>query len=237
MELLVLDIETDGLDSKRNSIVEIGVVILDTNTGIIGKVLHCIVNEEHELDESAWIFGHSTLTYKMVKEEGFSLNVIRSQLQTLLKKYPSIAYNCKFDFSFLKERGFDIPKVAPDPMFLMTDVLKIKNSRGGYKWPTVQECLNYFGIKEAEPHRAQEDAVLEARIIFEMIKKGIYKLDTSIFMADTPELKILRFKAKIESYDHLLEVINEKRNFCVKKIAELEPKIEPQQPESIAQVQ
>ena len=237
MELLVLDIETDGLTANRDSIVEIGVVILNTNTGNIEKAFHSLIREEnHELDESAWIFGHSTLTANEVKANGVSINQIRSQLQLLLSKYPSIAYNCKFDFGFLNYRKFDIPKVAPDPMFLMTDVLKIKNSRGGYKWPTVQECLNYFGIKEAEPHRAQEDAVLEARIIYEMIKKGIYKLDTSIFMADTPELKILRYKAKIESYDHLLEVINEKRTFCLNKITELEKKTEPVK-ESIAEMQ
>ena len=42
------------------------------------------------------------------------------------------------------------------------------------KFPKVQECLDYFGIKETEPHRADKDAFLEAKIIWELIKIGKY---------------------------------------------------------------
>jgi DNA polymerase III epsilon subunit-like protein len=261
MPILILDIETDGLEPRLDSIVEIGAVLLDTTTFTITTVMDKIIKEKKaELQEGAWIFGHSTLTYKDVLEKGVDLDSIREEFQKLLDQYPTIAYNGpKFDFMFLKAKGFTIKKPAPDPMFIMTDVLKIRGPRG-YKWPTVQECLNHFGIKEQEPHRACGDAFLEARIVAEMVKLGYYDLNSSIFQAIQSENKdesnLVRYKAKIEFYmeliqlmeklqskttseisqkavieskEHLMKVINEKRDFCQKKIIELEkkPDLEP----------
>jgi DNA polymerase III epsilon subunit-like protein len=211
MELLILDIETDDLEPSKGAIVEIGAVILNTEDFSIKIVLDkLILEEKHELIENAYIFGHSTLTPSLIREKGVSLDSIRDELQTLFNKYPTIAYSSAFDFGFLKARGFDIKRPGPDPKFLLTGILKIPKKGGGYKWPTVQECLNYFKINGLEPHRACEDASYEAKIVAEMIKRKLYDLNSSVFQAIQSENKdegnLIRYKAKVVLYQKISDL-------------------------------
>ena len=61
-----------------------------------------------------------------------------------------------------------------DPMLFATDILKLNSQKGGYKWPKVQECLYYFEILELGPHRALQDAKLEAEIMLRLIHIGYF---------------------------------------------------------------
>lgn len=221
MKIAVIDIETTALKPTLGHIVEIGVVELDTTTGSMKMLFDKLIKESDNIDSTAWIFGHSTLTANDVMSHGVSIESVRAELQHIFDSYNCVAYNYRFDFDWLRNRNFKIEKVAQDPMFLMTEICKLPG-KNGFKWPTVQECLNYFKIRETEPHRAGGDVLLEARIIWEMIKSNQYPIDSSLTMADTPEKQIIRYKAKLESYEHLLKVINDKKGFCENKIAELE---------------
>ena len=70
--------------------------------------------------------------------------------------------------------GFHFKYIMPDPMLFATDILKLHSQKGGYKWPKVQECLYYFDILEEEPHRALQDASLEAEIMLRLIDLGYF---------------------------------------------------------------
>ena len=175
LEIIVLDIETTALRSSQGHIVEIGVVLLNLDTLQITPLMNEIIKETTELDRDAWIFNNSSLNYETVLEKGKSIEEVREKLQTLFDQYPAAAYNCSFDFGWLRSRGFRIERTLPDPMILMTDICQIENYYG-YKWPSCQESLDYWNINETEPHRAAGDAALEARIIVELYKSKQYPI-------------------------------------------------------------
>ena len=176
MKILVIDIETTGLDPKINSIVEIAAVLLNTKTGKIKKKFDSLIHEkEKEFFSNDWIFENSNLKFEDVMKFGKPIEEIRSKLQKLFRKFSCTSYNQQFDFGFLIERGFSFKKRTKDPMLVLTNVLKIDRGFENYKWPSVQEVIDFFGWDITEPHRALEDAKIEAKIIFESIKRGICK--------------------------------------------------------------
>ena len=175
-EIAVLDIETTALKPSEGSIVEIGICLLNTTNGETAKLFNHIVSEGRmTLKESnAWIFDNSTLLPLEVSSAK-PLGFYRKWLQTILLEYPTIAYNRRFDFGFLENRGFEIKKAdMQDPMHVCTPILKIPRGRG-YKYPKVEEAYRYFfGDSYTEEHRAYADCVDEAKIVYELIQRGHY---------------------------------------------------------------
>jgi len=108
-----------------------------------------------------------------------NLNNVKNQIQEIFNRYSLTAYNTSFDFRFMESRGFVIKKDIPDIMAVAKDVCKIMRPRGGYKNPKMQEAWDNLFPKTnyIEKHRAVDDAIHEARILFEMFKRGEYKVE------------------------------------------------------------
>ncbi|MHA1729383.1 MAG: 3'-5' exonuclease [Promethearchaeota archaeon] len=177
--IVVVDIETTGFSHKRDCIVEIGICELDLDTGKCKKLFDRLILEEHlssrHIDE--WIFENSNLEFEDVLKAK-PLESYREEIQRIFNKYLATAFNKRFDFDYLKDRGFKINEL-PCPMIKATNILKLppKKPNTLYKWPSVEEAWVYYhpDIKYIEQHRAYDDAVHEALIVFEMFKKGHWK--------------------------------------------------------------
>ena len=106
------------------------------------------------------------------------LNHLKCEIQEILNRYSLTAYNTSFDFGFMESRGFIIKKDIPDIMASAKEACKIMYPKGGYKNPKMQEAWdNIFpNTNYTEKHRAVDDAIHEAKILFEMYKRGDYKI-------------------------------------------------------------
>ncbi len=186
-KILVLDIETTGFLNQGGSIVEIGIVELNLDTGEINEVFNSLVREDiltakHREEPFGWIFRNSDLKVEDVRKAPKAIEVLPS-VQAVLDSYPlgATAFNKRFDFDFLKNRGITFPKEQPCPMIVATDICKLPNRNGysSYKWPKVEEAWEHFFGKETgyvEAHRGLDDAKHEAMIVHELYKMGEYKL-------------------------------------------------------------
>lgn len=108
-----------------------------------------------------------------------SLNQVREEIQEIFDHYSLTAYNTYFDFGFMESRGFVIKKDIPDIMEIAKEACKIVYSKGGYKNPKMQEAWNkiFPNTNYIEAHRAVDDAIHEAEMLFEMYKRGCYKIE------------------------------------------------------------
>lgn len=183
-KILILDIETTGFLQKGGKIVEVGLVELCLETGEKKIVFDEVCHEKGiSLEEvkNSWIVENSTLTVDAIRNSR-SLDKMRSEIQGLLDQYSdgATAFNNDFDFGFFEDRGFVFPKKLACPMKLSTNICQIPSPRGmGYKWPKVQEAWDFFFGKTdyIETHRGADDAFHEADIVFELYKRGIFKLN------------------------------------------------------------
>ena len=183
-KILILDIETTGFLNQGGSIVEIGIVELDLDTGEITEVFESLVKEKiltgkHRKEPFGWIFNNSDLTPEAVRNAPGETEVFL-QVQAILNKYPlgCTAFNKKFDFDFLKSRGIGI-KELPCPMILSTDICKLPGRYDDYKWPKVEEAFSHFfpDIEYIEKHRGLDDAKHEAMIVYKLYQDGVFKLE------------------------------------------------------------
>ena len=173
--VIVLDIETTGLLPEVDMICEVGLCFLNLESGDIKPIFNTICQEENKrFRHNSWIFRNSDLKYVDVINAPY-LEVFREELQGIFNlDYPCTAYNQEFDFGFLEFRDFRINQKFWDPMLKLTPILKIQNYSyyARYKWPSVWEAHNYFFPNERyiETHRALDDAIHEAKIIYETYK-------------------------------------------------------------------
>jgi DNA polymerase III epsilon subunit-like protein len=172
--IAVVDIETTGFSHQEDCIIEIGVCELDLASGEYSELFNQLIQENHisVRHRNAWIFKNSDLKYEDILEARH-LKDYTKELQRIFNKYPATAFNKRFDFDFLKDRGFII-KELPCPMIAATDILKLPPRMPGtlYKWPSVEETWKFLFPNRGyiEKHRSYDDSVHEALIIFELYK-------------------------------------------------------------------
>ncbi|MHA1776886.1 MAG: 3'-5' exonuclease [Promethearchaeota archaeon] len=186
MQIAVLDIETTGTTPRNGTIIEIGIAMLDLKTHFISKLFDSLCKEPEFLTrfeadrlENCWIFQNSTLTVKKILAAP-TWDEVAPKIQRILNKFPATTYNKAFDFGFLKAKGIKIPRELPCPMIEATPYFKLPPRIEGteYKWPSVQECWGFLFLDYTyytEIHRAYDDAVHEAEIIYEFFQRGIWK--------------------------------------------------------------
>jgi DNA polymerase III subunit epsilon len=184
-EILIVDIETSGFQHQGGLIVEIGIVSLNLQTGVISDEFTEIVQEngfgeKHAKDPYGWIFKNSDLQYEDVVRAS-NLLKMKPKIQNFFDKYScgATAYNKQFDFGFLKSRGLRM-KELPCIMLSAAPVVGLPPNPGyrDPKWPKVQEAWDFFFPRSdyIEAHRALDDARHEALIVYELYRLGKFRV-------------------------------------------------------------
>jgi len=177
-KIAIVDIETTGF-LPRGLIVEVGISELDLDTGEVKLIYNELVKEPGFCEEDhmvSWIFTNTDLKFEdVMKADPLDVKTI----QVILDKYPTTAYNKKFDFGFFKLRGLKVNEL-PCPMIISTNLCKLEKKRGsGYKWPKVQEVWDFLFPDSGyiETHRGGDDSVHEAKIVYELYKRALFVVD------------------------------------------------------------
>lgn len=178
----IIDIETTGFLNKGGVIVEVGIVSLDIETGAT-KIVFDSVCREYGMtakDRDAWIFSNSDLAIEKVRSAPYFEDIL-AEIQDLIDGFEHVtAFNKAFDFDFLRDRGVKIERELGCPMKLLTPVIKLtKTGKAAYypdyKLPNVEEAWKFFFpvTPYDERHRGADDAIHEAKIVYEMYKAGL----------------------------------------------------------------
>jgi DNA polymerase-3 subunit epsilon len=173
MKIIVLDIETTGFNRFTDAIVEVGMVLVDTNTKEIKHIFDKVVKDKlfNEVKhKDAWIFSNSTLKLDDVIKAK-PLEFYREEIQGLLDKYPITAFNMKFDSGFMDSHKFKF-KLTKCLMESSKPYNKNKDKRGGQKTPSVPEIYAQFFPEESydEEHRGCDDAYHEGKILLKLVE-------------------------------------------------------------------
>ena len=183
--IAIVDLETTGFLNQKGLIVEVGIASLNLNNGEIKKEFDSLVKEPgfsvvHTQDPYGWIFSNSTLRFEEV-DAAPSMKSLFDEIQSVFSRFAGItAYNAAFDLPFLRSRSFSFTPL-PCPMIAATPVVNLPpaGKRNEPKWPTVQEAWDFLfsDTGYVESHRAIDDAMHEAKIVYELYKRGAYKID------------------------------------------------------------
>ena len=189
--ILVLDTETTTTnfrdpncnDGPNGHIVEIGIVSLDLRTGNIEDVYHAILKDPNATGNE-WVYQNTDLKFRQPCYD--APDIVNAELMILLNKEPITAFNQAFDRAMLERDFPDAVKWSmwAQDIMLAADAIddiprKVHDTSTGFRsYPSVQSTLNYLfpGQEIIEKHRALQDARDEARILFELYLRGLYKV-------------------------------------------------------------
>jgi len=180
-KVTVVDIETTGLDPLKDLILEIGIVELSLINGETKILFDSFVKEPKfgEEHRDSWIFNNSDLKFEDI-ENAPLFNDLKKEINEIFNLNPITAFNKSFDLGFLKAREINIPIELPCIMLTSTNICKIPFPTGGsrYKWPSCQEAWDFFfpDSDYIEKHRAADDAIHEAKILFELCRRGQFPI-------------------------------------------------------------
>lgn len=174
MKILVVDLETTGFFANSDLIVEIGIVLVNTETKKIELVFDHVVKDSRFnpiRHKDSWVFKNTTLKVSDV-EKAQPISTYTKELQDLFDQYPMTAYNKRFDVSFLTAAGFKLNDIKC-LMQTSKQYSNAKNKNGGKKVPSMEEIYNQFFMTEGqvyvEQHRAGADAMDEAKLLLHLV--------------------------------------------------------------------
>lgn len=150
-EYVTLDLETTGLEPKRDRIIEIGAV--KVSNGVVTGEYTTLIDPQMEIPER--ISKLTGISNDMVQGKPLIQKVLGEFLE-FCGDLPLLGHNILFDYSFVKHQavncGFEFEKEAVDTLKIARAVLPDLPSR------SLQNLRQHFEIPQGDAHRALEDA-------------------------------------------------------------------------------
>ena len=156
---VVIDIETDGLDEGKNSIIEIGAIKIKGNKA---ESFSRLIRVDYELPRN--IVNLTNITDEMLNESGGNKEEVLKDFLEFIEGLPIVGYNLPFDIKFIKYNLENLNLDIPNKQVDLLPIVRRKINLSNYKLSTVAK---HFNIAEKIPHRG----LLDAGIILELSKK------------------------------------------------------------------
>lgn len=184
---IVLDIETTGLDFKRERIIEFAAIRLE-NGKEVDKYETLINPQQHIRKSSIQIHG---ITEELVANAPFEENVI-DDILNFIGDYTIVGHNVIFDFSFLNEaslrhKGKALINHRVDSQFLYKEVFPDE------EYPNLDNLAARFGLSTNNRHRAMGDTQILAKVYPKLKKLYEKKYDWQLKQLDNIEYLFERY--------------------------------------------
>ena len=155
---IVLDVETTGLDYRREKIIEFAALKLVNNQ--IVEEYETLINPQQEIRQSS-INIHG-ITPEMVADAP-KIDEVMPKILDFIKTYPIIGHNVIFDYSFINQTslnlyGKGIENHRIDTQHMFREVFPEEFSHG------LGALLKRFKVKSEVRHRAMADAMGLAKV-------------------------------------------------------------------------
>ncbi|WP_186649906.1 exonuclease domain-containing protein [Fluviispira vulneris] len=192
MKALILDVETTGLDCKKDSIIEVAAIVVDLESKIIeaerSSLIYAVTNQDSEK-----ITGITQDMLDGVKNSfADPFDLIKTYAQRCVCV---IAHNAEFDKSFVEQSGIILKNSDNQILEWICSYRDIT-----YDVQTINKKLttiaDTYGIVADGAHRALADVTMLAQILFKL-PNSIDQITRAIEEKKKPEIKIISL-AKFE---------------------------------------
>ncbi|MFC1484866.1 single-stranded-DNA-specific exonuclease RecJ [bacterium] len=162
-EIVVLDLETTGLNPKVDSIIEIGAVKL--KNGVKIEIFERLINPGMEISEH--ITNITGITNNDITGAPF-LEDARDDLKKFaLGAEILVFHNADFDMGFLKKSS--LKNIFNEKKFQILDTMRIAKNLYSYNSNSLSNLCVELGIENKNSHRALPDALRTAELFWGMI--------------------------------------------------------------------
>ena len=183
-EYVSLDLETTGLEPKKDRIIEIGAVKI--RDGQIQETYATLVDPQTKIPER--ITELTGISSRMVEGKPFGQEAVKGLLD-FCGELPLLGHNIMFDYSFVKHSavnmGMDFEKKGMDTLKLARNLLPDLESK------SLQNLRQYYHLPQEEAHRALEDALTTFRL-YERLREEFEEKNPQFFCTQELICKVKR---------------------------------------------
>ena len=160
---IVLDLETTGLSSRDDSIIEYAFIKIDRQSFREVDRFHGFINPKRSIPE---LISQITNIFDDDVINAPVFDMLLDDIQDFIEGFPLIGHNVQFDLRFLESHGVDISKNPSIDTFFLANILcyDIASLNLWY-------LCNTFNIDLTNAHRAIDDAVATWLLFQKLIEK------------------------------------------------------------------
>lgn len=147
-----IDVETTGLNSKKDRVIEIGAIRVNPSNSS-HPIYQTLVDSGAEIPSI--ITKITGITTEDIMEKGIPASVAFAKLHVFVGDLPIIAYNSNFDSGFLS-REWNRLGLSSDHRYL--DVLELARENLDLPSYKLIDVAEHLGIEVQPDHRALQDA-------------------------------------------------------------------------------
>ncbi|NRH29953.1 3'-5' exonuclease [Pseudomonas sp. MS19] len=168
--IVVLDLETSGLDTRRDQVLSIGAVVINQGAIVLGEQFECVV-QRHDLKINASILIHGLRPFDIAA--GIDPSEALLSFMEFLGDSPLLAFHANFDKRMLgralkqtlgiklRHPFLDVAEMAP---LLCPDNAPRRGS--------LEAWAEQFGLQVHQRHHASADAMVTAELALIMFSKA-----------------------------------------------------------------
>ncbi|MBU1018150.1 DEAD/DEAH box helicase family protein [Patescibacteria group bacterium] len=161
---VVLDLETSGIDPKKDDIIEVAMVRYENGKEV--KRYDDLIKINYKLPKIITVI--TGITDQDLQENGRDKGIVFEEIEEMLDGAYMIAHNIKFDFGFLEAKGLNLNILGKIDTIPFAQILYSQSA--SYSLESLSDDLN---IKHINKHRAMGD--VEATL--ELFKKMCEKIE------------------------------------------------------------
>lgn len=161
---IAFDIETTGLDSIYDEIIEIGAIKIEDNKEV--EIFNTLIKPKYGID--GFITELTGITNEMVKDAP-SINEILPEFMNFIKDSIILGHNVNFDINFIYDNLIkqDMVPITND----FVDTLRLSRKLlPELKHHRLSDLANYYNIDTIGSHRSLKDARMTIKIFENLIK-------------------------------------------------------------------
>ncbi len=159
-EIIILDLETTGLNPARDEIIEIGAIRFDKNSDT-HKSFQCLVKPENKIPEKITEITH--ITQEMVEAKGIPLHEAMTNFQEFIEDLQLVTFNADFDMGFIhnSNQKCNLPKIENKVVCALKMAKKAFPGRKSYRLISLAKD---GGFASTNHHRALADCEMALNV-------------------------------------------------------------------------
>lgn len=179
-----IDLETTGLDPKRDKIIEVGICLVEQ--GEVRRELSRLINPHREIAERAKLL--TGITGEMV-EHAPGIEEVIGEIAAFVGELPLLGHHVIFDYSFLKHAavnaGLSFEKKGIDTLTLCRSFMPPEEKKN------LAAACAWFRIPQETAHRALSDAKA-AHFLYQSLRNCHFEENQEAFAAKPLIYKVKR---------------------------------------------
>lgn len=160
--LVVLDLETSGLDTKRDQVLSIGAVVIENGAIDLGQQFECTLQcDDHRLSASVLIHGLAPSAIAAGTEPAEAL----LDFMEFLGDSPLLAFHAAFDQRMLaRALKQNLGQRLRHPFFNVAELAPLLCPQANIRRGGLDDWTGYFGLQVQQRHHASADALVTAEL-------------------------------------------------------------------------